>query len=188
MAPLETTGTLAPAVRREIDRSEQSDLVVLQFPLWWHAPLVMLEGWFDGVSVDGGLCASRRRYGRLRGRRAFCSVTTGAPAAALAPVRAAASTPSSTRWTIRFTTVDFAVHPALVADGVRDTGYVFRDESALRQHLDGRERAWSGHLRRHRETAPLAYPGSAGRDEDGRPLGGPPACDPAETGTSDTAR
>ena len=35
-------GSLPSDVRREIDRLERADLLVLQFPLWWHAQPAML--------------------------------------------------------------------------------------------------------------------------------------------------
>ncbi|MCM3320563.1 NAD(P)H-dependent oxidoreductase, partial [Staphylococcus warneri] len=82
-----THATLPADVRREIARLEQADLVVFQFPVWWHAAPAMLKGWFDRVFVNGGLYTGSRRYdrGHFRGRRAICSVTTGAPAATFGP-------------------------------------------------------------------------------------------------------
>ncbi|MDZ7829702.1 MAG: NAD(P)H-dependent oxidoreductase [Halofilum sp. (in: g-proteobacteria)] len=81
------TESLPADVRREIDRLERADLVILQFPLWWHAQPAILKGWFDRVFVSGGLYTSRMRYDRgyFRGKRAICSVTVGAPASVLGP-------------------------------------------------------------------------------------------------------
>ncbi len=47
----------------------------------------ILKGWFDRVFVSGGLYSSRKRYGagHFRGKRAICSVTTGAPEHAFGP-------------------------------------------------------------------------------------------------------
>jgi len=75
------TGTLPGDVKREIARLERADLVILQFPLWWHAQPAMLKGWFDRVFVSGGLYSSGKRYdaGHFRGKLAVCSVTSGAP-------------------------------------------------------------------------------------------------------------
>src|SRR5690625_126362 len=78
---------LSPDVDAEIEKLEAADLVVLQFPLWWHGPPAMLKGWFDRVFVSGRIYRSRKRYdsGHFRGKRALLSVTTGAPAAAFGP-------------------------------------------------------------------------------------------------------
>ena len=34
----------------ELDRA---DLVVLQYPMWWHLPPAMMKGWFDRVLAFG---------------------------------------------------------------------------------------------------------------------------------------
>jgi NAD(P)H dehydrogenase (quinone) len=72
----------APDVQREMDRLERADLVILQFPLWWHGQPAMLRGWFDRVFVYGRIYTGAKRYdrGHFRGKRAICSVTTGGPA------------------------------------------------------------------------------------------------------------
>lgn len=82
-----TAGTLPADVQREIARLERADLVVFQFPLWWHAQPALLKGWFDRVFVSGRLYTSTMRYdrGHFRGKRAIVSVTTGAPASAFGP-------------------------------------------------------------------------------------------------------
>jgi len=79
--------TLPADVEREIARLERADLLILQFPLWWHAQPAILKGWFDRVFVSGGLYTSKMRYDRgyFRGRRALLSVTIGAPASVLGP-------------------------------------------------------------------------------------------------------
>ncbi len=74
-------GTTAPDVARELERLRAADLVVFQFPMWWHAQPGMLKGWLDRVLTYGGLFTGSERYdrGMLRGRRALLSVTAGAP-------------------------------------------------------------------------------------------------------------
>lgn len=61
------------------DPVEWAELVVFQFPLWWHAQPAMLKSWFDRVFVSGGLYTSKMRYNRgyFSGKWAICSVTTG---------------------------------------------------------------------------------------------------------------
>lgn len=48
------SGALPADVQHEIARLMRADLVILQFPLWWHAQPAMLKGWFDRVFAYGG--------------------------------------------------------------------------------------------------------------------------------------
>lgn len=80
-------GSLPRDVHLEIEKLEAADLVILQFPLWWHGPPAILKGWFDRVFVSGHLYTSRMRYdtGYFCGKQAIVSVTTGAPDSAFGP-------------------------------------------------------------------------------------------------------
>ncbi|MEZ5922836.1 MAG: NAD(P)H-dependent oxidoreductase [Hyphomicrobiaceae bacterium] len=75
-------GTLAPQVRDELDRIENSDLLVLQFPLWWFGPPAILKGWIDRIFVWGGVYTSNMRFdtGKFRGKRAIVSAVGGGEA------------------------------------------------------------------------------------------------------------
>jgi NAD(P)H dehydrogenase (quinone) len=66
-------------VAAEIAALERADLLILQFPFWWHMPPAMLKGWFDRVFIYGAVYASKQRFehGRFRGKRAMLSVTVG---------------------------------------------------------------------------------------------------------------
>jgi NAD(P)H dehydrogenase (quinone) len=72
-------GTLPDDVRRELERVERADLVILQYPMWWFAAPAILKGWIDRVLVYGRTYTSRMRYdrGHLKGKRAMISVTLG---------------------------------------------------------------------------------------------------------------
>jgi NAD(P)H dehydrogenase (quinone) len=71
--------TIPPVVAAEIERLDRADLLILQYPMWWHLPPAMLKGWFDRVLTYGEVYASRRRFekGRFVGKRALLSVTVG---------------------------------------------------------------------------------------------------------------
>ncbi len=58
---------------------DRADLLVLQYPMWWHLPPAMLKGWFDRVLVYGTVYTSATRFenGRFAGKRAMLSVTVG---------------------------------------------------------------------------------------------------------------
>lgn len=64
-----------------------SDLLILQFPMWWYGMPAAMKGWFDRVLARGFAYAPGRKYdtGLLAGKLAMVSVTTGTSAATYAP-------------------------------------------------------------------------------------------------------
>ena len=46
-------GNLPKVVTDELWRLDRADLLVLQYPMWWHLPPAMLKGWFDRVLAYG---------------------------------------------------------------------------------------------------------------------------------------
>lgn len=72
-------GTLPDVVTEELARMDRADLLVLQYPMWWHMPPAMLKGWFDRVLAYGDAYTSSKRFefGRFTGKRAMLSVTVG---------------------------------------------------------------------------------------------------------------
>ena len=73
------TGSIPDIVKDEIKRLDEADLLILQYPMWWHLPPAMLKGWLDRVLVYGEVYASKKRFehGRYVGKRAMLSVTVG---------------------------------------------------------------------------------------------------------------
>lgn len=165
-------GRLPGDVRREIDRLERADLVVLQFPLWWHAQPAMLKGWFDRVFVNGGLYTSTMRYDRgyFRGKRAICSVTTGAPAPAFVPGGRGGDI-EALLWPVQYSLyyMGFSVLPAFVAFAVQGAGYAYQDGDAFARQLEADKARWRQRLARVDETAALAFPGWDDWDGAGHP-------------------
>lgn len=159
-------------VRREIARLERADLVILQFPLWWHAQPAMLKGWFDRVFVSGGLYTSTKRYdrGHFRGRRALLSVTSGAPAAAFEAGGRGGGDMTQLLWPIHYSLhyMGFTVLPPFVAHGVQGHGYAYADAGAFTQHLEERRQAWEARVVALPDDRPLAFPGWNDWDEEGR--------------------
>jgi len=176
--------TLPEEVRREIDRLEKADLLVMQFPMWWHAQPAMMKGWFDRVFTSGGLYSSRMRYDRgyFRGRRAICSVTTGAPDAALGP-GARGGDIDAFLYPINYSLyyMGFTVYPAFVAPGVQGPGYSYQDDESLVRHLEGFKTAWAERLRALDNMQPLTFPGWADWDDLGRPIAPTSSRDPIES-------
>nr|WP_239503975.1 NAD(P)H-dependent oxidoreductase [Stenotrophomonas maltophilia] len=79
-------GQLPVEVQRHLQLLRATDLLILQFPLWWFAAPAMLKGWLDRVLVYGPMYNSRQRHehGVMQGKRALLSVTTGSSARACA--------------------------------------------------------------------------------------------------------
>lgn len=149
-------------VEREIQRLQEADLVIFQFPLWWHGPPAMLKGWFDRVFVYGALYTSKRRYdcGHFLGKRAICSVTTGAPAAAFGP-GARGGDMAVMMWPLLYSLhyMGFDVLPPFFAHGIQGGGMQYQAEEAFRRHLKQHEATWTERLRMLDQTEKMAFPG-----------------------------
>lgn len=155
-------GCLPSDVQREIDRLKRADLVIFQFPLWWHSQPAMLKGWFDRVFVSGGLYTSRMRYdqGIFRGKRAICSVTTGAPEAAFGPGSRGGDMDVMlwpTQYSLHY--VGFDVLPPQLCYGVQGHGYAYQDDDSYRRQLDGYLRQWRDRLEGLNKEQALVFPG-----------------------------
>jgi NAD(P)H dehydrogenase (quinone) len=72
-------GTIPDDVKHQIALLEACDLLIIQYPMWWHLPPAILKGWMDRVFVYGDVYTSRNRFenGRFAGKRAMLSVTVG---------------------------------------------------------------------------------------------------------------
>jgi NAD(P)H dehydrogenase (quinone) len=72
-------GALPKVVTNELALMDRADLLVLQYPMWWHLPPAMMKGWFDRVLAYGAAYTSSKRFenGRFVGKRAMLSVTVG---------------------------------------------------------------------------------------------------------------
>jgi len=163
--------SLPTEIREEIARLQNADLVVLQFPLWWHGPPAMLKGWFDRVFVNGGLYSSNTRYdqGHFRGKSAVCSVTTGAPARAFGP-NCRGGDIDHMLWPVHYSLhyMGFNVLPPFVAFGIQGHGFSYELDSQHGQRLDRIKCDWKDRLKKLAEDQPLWFPGWKDWDREGR--------------------
>jgi NAD(P)H dehydrogenase (quinone) len=173
-------GTLPPDVSRHITALERADLVMLQFPLWWHAQPAILKGWFDRVFVSGGLYTSGMRYDRgyFKGKRAMLSVTTGGPEPAFRPGGRGGDI-GALLYPIQYSLyyLGFSVLPPFVTHGVQGHGYRYRDDgddaTARQKALDDlgiRVGTIADSLTGPDQLEPLQFPGWADWDAQGAPL------------------
>ena len=166
-----TRNSLPVDAQREIDRLEPADLVIFQFPIWWHGPPAMLKGWFDRVFVNGGLYTSSMRYDRgyFRGKKAICSVTTGAPEIAFGPHSRGGEMDQilwSTHYSLHY--VGFHVLPPFVAFGVQGHGFSYASEDSNRRRLSLCQENWKERLNLLDRGTPLRFQCWDDWDEDGR--------------------
>ncbi len=161
-------------IRAEIANLERADLVILQFPLWWHGPPAMLKGWMDRVFMNGGLYTSRMRYGAgyFKGRRAVVSVTTGAPQAAFGP-KSRGGDFETMLWPVQYSMhyMGFSVLPPFISYGVQGHGYSYEDQATLEERLTDNLGNWALHLSTLDEAERLCFPDWPDWDEDGRANG-----------------
>jgi NAD(P)H dehydrogenase (quinone) len=73
----------SPDIQAELEKLDWCDVLIFQFPLWWFGLPAILKGWVDRVFVMGKIYGGGVWYdnGYFKGKRAFCSVTMGGPAA-----------------------------------------------------------------------------------------------------------
>lgn len=143
-------GEVQAEVRREQERLAASELLVLQFPLWWYGPPAMLKGWIDRVlqtgfaqgetDEDSGL---PRRYGdgRLMGRKALIVVTAGDDQRTLGPRGVSGDLESllfplthGALWYVGIEALD--LHVVYEADGVDEPGRQ-QEERRLAERIKG---------------------------------------------------
>ena len=69
-------GTFAKDIVREHELLEAADLIIFQFPLWWHSVPGLLKGYIDRVFSFGWGYGGAQA---LAGKKVLVSTTTGAP-------------------------------------------------------------------------------------------------------------
>lgn len=166
------SGTLPADVAAEIEKLQWADLVIFQFPIWWHSVPAILKGWMDRVFVSGGLYTSKMRYdqGYFRGKRALCSITSGAPDLAFVPGGRGGEL-DQILWSMQFSLyyMGFDVLPPHASFGVAGHGYSYVSEEEFKHQFAALEARWLQRLAGLVDDVPLAYPGWDDWDEFGQP-------------------
>jgi len=162
--------SLPAEVAEEIARLDAADLVILQYPLWWHLPPAILKGWFDRVFVYGEVYRKELRFeqGRFRGRKAMLSLTCGTSAETYAHNGRSADI-DLLLWPVNFSLayVGFGVLAPQVAFGV-EAGVRYSDPSLLTARLAEVERGWAERLQAIECEPTLPFNGMADWTPEGR--------------------
>jgi NAD(P)H dehydrogenase (quinone) len=172
--------TLPAEVRAEIARLDAADLVILQYPMWWHLPPAMLKGWFDRVFAYGEVYDSRRRFehGRFRGKRAMLSLTVGTSAQTYAYNGRSADI-ELLLWPIHFTLayVGFDVLSPYVAYGV-EAGLRYSDSTEVEARLERIAEDYGARLQAIDNETPIPFNRMSDWGDDGRIKPGAPVHSP----------
>lgn len=165
------TNSLPADVKREIDRLERADLVVFQFPIWWHSVPAMLKGWMDRVFISGGLYTSTMRYdkGYFKGRRAICSVTSGAPKVSFTPGGRAGEV-DQILWSFHYSLyyMGFDVLSPYLTHGLQGHGFSYADGDEFKKNRELSILGWQERLGNLENEKGMKYPGWDDWDEQGR--------------------
>ncbi len=166
-----TNGSLPISVAKEIERLEKADFILLQFPLWWHAPPAVLKGWFDRVFLNGLLYNSTMRYDRgyFKGKRAMCSVTTGAPEMTFQG-NGRGGNMDVMLWATHYSLyyMGFEVLSPFISYGIQSSGFTTIDDDQMRQHLNDQKSALADRLKHSEEIHSMPFPGWNDWDSLGR--------------------
>ncbi len=173
-------GTLPAAVIAEIGLLDRADLLILQYPMWWHLPPAILKGWFDRVFAYGEVYTSRTRFesGRFAGKRALLSLTVGTSEETYA-FNGRSGDIDLLLWPVNFTLayVGFSVLRPFVAYGV-EAGLRYSEASAVEARLERIEGQLAAMLARLDEIEEVPFNRMADWGPDGRVAAGAPAFSP----------
>ena len=172
--------TLPTEVTDEIARLDAADLLILQYPMWWHLPPAMLKGWLDRVLAYGEVYTSRKRFehGRFSGKRAMLSVTVGTSEATYA-YNGRSGDIDLLLWPVHFTLayVGYTVLEPFVAYGV-EAGLRYSDPAAVEARLRDTAERWVATLARLEDVPVIPFNTMAHWGEDGRIVSEAPVYSP----------
>ena len=164
------SSSISPEVQEEIARLDEADLVILQYPMWWHLPPAMLKGWLDRVFVYGEVYRSRYRFenGRFVGKRAMLSVTVGTSRETYA-YNGRSGDIDLLLWPVNFSLayVGFDVLEPHVAFGV-EAGVKYSDLDEIERRLSQIPKDFYARLQKIEDEAPIPFNQMSHWGEDGR--------------------
>jgi NAD(P)H dehydrogenase (quinone) len=163
-------GTMPAMVAAEIAALDRAELLILQYPMWWHLPPAMLKGWYDRVLIYGEVYTSRKRFehGRFAGKRAMISVTVGTSPETYA-FDGRSGDIDLLLWPVHFTLayVGYQVLAPFVAYGV-EAGLRYSDDTAVQARLRQVEQDLVARLGRLEESPVIPFNRMAEWGADGR--------------------
>jgi NAD(P)H dehydrogenase (quinone) len=172
--------TIPTDVKDEIARLDAADLLILQYPMWWHLPPAILKGWYDRVLIYGEVYTSKKRFeaGRFAGKRALLSVTVGTSAETYA-YNGRSGDIELMLWPVNFTLayVGYAVLAPFVAYGV-EAGIRYSNADVVERRLQTIGQDLAARLGKLDEVAVVPFNRMSDWGEDGRVVSSAPAYSP----------
>lgn len=163
-------GALPRSVQDELILLHRADLLILQYPMWWHMPPAMMKGYFDRVFPYGEVYTSQKRFenGRFVGKRAILSVTVGTGRETYAHDGRSGDI-NLMLWPVHFTLayVGYSVLEPHIAYGV-EAGLRYSDSSTVAARLDGIVQNFRRQLRELEERPTIPFHRMADWGADGR--------------------
>ena len=131
----------------------------------------MIKGWFDRVFVAGGLYTSKMRYdkGYFKGKRAVCSVTSGAPENTFTDGGRGGGEIEVLLHALNFSLsyMGFSVLPPRLITEVQGAGFTYKDPDEFKAGLAVKLAAWADYLKTINTVTPMSFPGWDNWDEHG---------------------
>lgn len=174
------TKTIPPDVVAEVANLDRADLLILQYPLWWHLPPAILKGWMDRVFIYGDVYTAEQRFenGRFKGKRAILSTTVGTSAATYEH-NGRSGDIDLLCWPVNFSLayVGYTVLAPFVAYGV-EAGLRYSEASVVEARLKANAESWAQALKTIDTRAVIPFNrmsewGANGHIVDGAPVYSP---------------
>jgi NAD(P)H dehydrogenase (quinone) len=175
-----SNATIPIEIQSEIARLDLADLVIFQYPMWWHLPPAILKGWFDRVLIYGEVYKSTYRFekGRFVGKSAMLSLTVGTSPETYA-YNGRSGDIDLMLWPVNFTLayVGFDVLRPHVAYGV-EAGLRYSDPHEIEQRLLTIQSDYSSRLQSIENEKPIPFNSMSDWGTDGRIKDTAPAYSP----------
>jgi NAD(P)H dehydrogenase (quinone) len=172
--------TIPSEIQSEIARLDEADLVIFQYPMWWHLPPAILKGWFDRVMVYGEVYRSTYRFdkGRFVGKRALLSLTVGTSPETYA-YNGRSGDIDLMLWPVNFTLayVGFHILQPHVAYGV-EAGLRYSDPREVEERLQKIQSKYATRLQAIETETPIPFNSMNDWGADGRIKASAPAYSP----------
>ena len=173
-------GSIPSAVSAEIARLDNADLLIIQYPMWWHLPPAILKGWFDRVFIYGEVYGSKRRFevGRFVGKRAMLSLTVATSTESYA-YNGRSGDIDLLLWPVHLSLayVGYTVMAPFVAYGV-EAGLRYSEESVIKARLERVEEDLVRRMRSLDTTPIIPFNRMSDWGNDGRVKASAPAYSP----------